>query len=83
MTVPKAELKRFVGTVSQETLQRVKEALLFALGFDANKVCQNARPAPRKRLMLVPPLLEARVVRVEIEKRRELLFPRQPLLEVL
>jgi len=34
VTVPKSELKRFVGTVSQETLQRVKEALLFALGFD-------------------------------------------------
>lgn len=34
VTVPKVELKRFVGTVSQETLQQVKEALLFALGFD-------------------------------------------------
>jgi mRNA interferase MazF len=34
VTVPKSELKRFVGTVSQETLQRVKDALLFALGFD-------------------------------------------------
>jgi mRNA interferase MazF len=34
VTVPKSELRRFVGTVSAETLQRVKEALLFALGFD-------------------------------------------------
>jgi len=34
VTVPKAELKHFIGTVSQETLQRVKEARLFALGFD-------------------------------------------------
>ena len=34
VTVPKSELKRFVGTVSEETLQRVKEAMLFALGFD-------------------------------------------------
>ena len=34
VTVPKSELRRFIGTVSQETLQQVKEALLFALGFD-------------------------------------------------
>jgi hypothetical protein len=32
--VPKSELKRFVGTVSEEVLLRVKEAMLFALGFD-------------------------------------------------
>jgi len=34
VTVPKSELKRFVGTVPEEILTRVKEALLFALGFD-------------------------------------------------
>ena len=34
VTVPKSQLRRFVGTVSTETLQRVKEAMLFALGFD-------------------------------------------------
>ena len=28
VTVPKSELKRFVGTVSEETLLRVKEAML-------------------------------------------------------
>lgn len=35
VTVQKSELKRFVGTVSRETLERVKAAMLFALGFDA------------------------------------------------
>ncbi len=34
VTVPKSELRRFVGTVSDDTLQHVKEAVLFALGFD-------------------------------------------------
>ena len=34
VTVPKSQLRRFVGTVSPATLQRVKEAMLFALGFD-------------------------------------------------
>ena len=34
VTVQKSELKRFVGTVSSGTLRQVKEALLFALGFD-------------------------------------------------
>ena len=34
VTVPKSELRRFVGTVSPETLVKVKEALHFSLGFD-------------------------------------------------
>ena len=34
VTVPKSELRRFVGTVSEETLQKVRKAMLFALGFD-------------------------------------------------
>lgn len=34
VTVQKFELKRFIGTVSAETLQRIKAAMLFALGFD-------------------------------------------------
>ena len=34
VTVQKTELKRFVGTISVETLERVKAAMLFALGFD-------------------------------------------------
>lgn len=34
VTVQKSELKRFVGAVSEETLERVKVAMLFALGFD-------------------------------------------------
>ncbi|MGH7819533.1 MAG: type II toxin-antitoxin system PemK/MazF family toxin [Candidatus Binatia bacterium] len=33
-TVPKAGLRAFVGTVSMEVLEQVREALLFALGFD-------------------------------------------------
>jgi mRNA interferase MazF len=33
-TVPKAGLRSFVGTVSREILADVREALLFALGFD-------------------------------------------------
>ena len=33
-TVPKAGLRSFVGTVPPEVLDRVREALLFALGFD-------------------------------------------------
>ena len=33
-TVPKQGLRSFVGTVSPEVLERVREALLFALGFD-------------------------------------------------
>jgi mRNA interferase MazF len=32
--VPKAGLRSFVGTVSPEVLLQVREALLFALGFD-------------------------------------------------
>ncbi len=34
-TVPKAGLRAFVGTVSREVLSDVREALLFALGFDS------------------------------------------------
>src|ERR1041385_110308 len=33
-TVPKAGLRSFVGSVSPEVLSQVREALLFALGFD-------------------------------------------------
>jgi mRNA interferase MazF len=33
-TVPKAGLRSFVGSVSPEVLAQVREALLFALGFD-------------------------------------------------
>jgi len=33
-TVPRAGLRSFVGTVSREVLSDVREALLFALGFD-------------------------------------------------
>ncbi len=33
-TVPKKGLRAFVGTVSSEVLGEVREALLFALGFD-------------------------------------------------
>ena len=33
VTVPCAGLRRFVGTVSPETLERVRRALLFALGW--------------------------------------------------
>lgn len=34
VTVPKAGLRRFVGSVSHTTLERVRAALLFALDFD-------------------------------------------------
>lgn len=34
VTVPKSELKRFIGTVPADVLKQVKEAMLFALGFD-------------------------------------------------
>ena len=34
VTVPKSELKRFIGTVPADVLEQVKEAMLFALGFD-------------------------------------------------
>ena len=34
ITVPKAGLRRFVGSVSHATLERVRAALLFALDFD-------------------------------------------------
>jgi mRNA interferase MazF len=33
-TVPRSGLRTFVGTVSLEVLSQVREALLFALGFD-------------------------------------------------
>lgn len=33
-TVPKAGLRSFVGSVSPEVLSQVREALLFALGFE-------------------------------------------------
>jgi mRNA interferase MazF len=33
-TVPRAGLRAFVGTVSADVLDRVRSALLFALGFD-------------------------------------------------
>ena len=32
-TIPRAGLRAFVGTVSQDVMQRVRDALLFALGF--------------------------------------------------
>jgi len=35
-TVPKAGLRAFVGTVSPQVLSDVREALLFALGFDSD-----------------------------------------------
>lgn len=34
VTVPKSELRSFVGTVSPQIRTTVREALLFALGFD-------------------------------------------------
>lgn len=34
VTVPKAGLRSFVGTVSSSVLSELREALLFALGFD-------------------------------------------------
>ena len=34
ITVPKAGLRRFVGSVSRTVLERVRAALLFALDFD-------------------------------------------------
>jgi mRNA interferase MazF len=34
-TVPKAGLRAFVGTVSPQVLSEVREALLFALGFES------------------------------------------------
>jgi len=34
-TVPKAGLRAFVGTVSPQALSDVRDALLFALGFDS------------------------------------------------
>ncbi len=34
-TVPKVGLRTFVGTVSSQVLSEVREALLFALGFDS------------------------------------------------
>ena len=34
VTVPKRGLRSFVGTVSAEVLAEIREALLFALGFD-------------------------------------------------
>ena len=34
-TVPREGLRTFVGTVSSQTLDRVREAILFALGFAA------------------------------------------------
>jgi mRNA interferase MazF len=34
MTVPKDELRSFVGTISPQIMAAVREALLFALGFD-------------------------------------------------
>ena len=34
ITVPKAGLRRFVGSVSQPVLEQVRAALLFALDFD-------------------------------------------------
>ena len=34
ITVPKAGLRRFVGSVSPAVLERVRDALLFALDFD-------------------------------------------------
>ena len=34
-TVPKAGLRVFVGTVSPQVISDVREALLFALGFDS------------------------------------------------
>jgi len=34
-TVPKAGLRAFVGTVSPQVLSDVRDALLFALGFDS------------------------------------------------
>ena len=33
-TVPKAGLRSFVGTVSDDVLENVRQAMLFALGFD-------------------------------------------------
>ena len=33
-TVPKTGLRNFVGTVSPEVIAKVRESLLFALGFD-------------------------------------------------
>ena len=35
-TVPKAGLRSFIGTVSPQILSEVREALLFALGFDSD-----------------------------------------------
>ncbi len=35
VTIPKAGLHRFLGTVSAATLAKVRTALLFALGFEA------------------------------------------------
>jgi mRNA interferase MazF len=34
-TVPKAGLRAFVGTVSPQVLSEIREALLFALGFES------------------------------------------------
>ncbi len=34
-SVPKAGLRTFVGTVSSQVLSEVREALLFALGFES------------------------------------------------
>jgi mRNA-degrading endonuclease toxin of MazEF toxin-antitoxin module len=34
-TVPKNELRTFVGTVPPQVMMAVREALLFALGFDS------------------------------------------------
>ena len=35
VTIPKTGLRRFVGSVSPDVLESVREALLFALGFDS------------------------------------------------
>lgn len=34
VTIPKSELRRFVGSLSPSKMNQVKEAMLFALGFD-------------------------------------------------
>ncbi|MCY3843729.1 MAG: hypothetical protein OXH69_09330 [Acidobacteria bacterium] len=34
VSIPKDGLRRFVGSVSPDVLERVRAALLFALGFD-------------------------------------------------
>ena len=34
VTIPKSDLRRFIGNVPKEKMDQIKEALLFALGFE-------------------------------------------------